>query len=371
MTSSQHRPSEQDNGRPELVDVGIPSCGRPRFLVNAIESVLAQSLTAWRLRISEDGPGEGGVEEAVRPYLSDPRISYSPTGQKLGAPGNSTVLIQAGSAPYVHLLHDDDVIEAGFLERHVSFLEANPSCGVAFSKYGEIDHEGREIAWHDPQLREGVHGIEDFVRLMLHHNALSPHCAVVRRSAYEGVGVAFDERFPWAYDYEMWFRLATRCQFGYLPVCDTFWRRHGEQITYRVYRGEEYLSLLEHADRWLQRERPDLRLDGELMRRKRSSAMLSAAIDALEQEDPAKAARHLKEALRVWRVHVLDPRAACAVLGIALGRPGRRLAIACRRFLHGRGHRLVYRPYPAIPPRMVQPAQPKPTASAASAPSRG
>jgi len=364
MTTPQQQSSEQRSGRSEpIVDVGIPAFGRPHYLVEAIESVLSQSLTAWRLRISEDGPGGGAVEDAVRPYLADPRISYSATGERLGAAGNSTVLIQAGSAPYVHLLHDDDMLEAGFLERHVSFLEANPTCGLVFSTFAEIDGEGREIARHDPQIREGVHGVEDCVQFMLHHNPISTDNAVVRRSAYEAVGEEFDASLPAIYDYEMWFRMATRFPFGYLAVCDTYWRRHGEQISYSSYRGEEYLKFLDDADRRLQRERPDLRLNGELLRRKRSSAMLSAAIDAFEErDDPAKAARYLREALRASKVQMLDPRAAFAALGIALGRPGRRLAVRCRHFLHLRGLRLVYHPYPALPRRMVQPSSQEKTA---------
>jgi glycosyltransferase involved in cell wall biosynthesis len=359
-TAEQHVRGRRGRRPEPIVDVGIPAYGRPTYLVEAIESVLGQSLENWRLRISEDGPGGGAVEEAVRPYLSDPRITYSATGERLGAAGNSTRLIRAGTAPYVHLLHDDDLLESGFLERHVEFLEANPDCGLVFSTFAEIDGDGRVGARHGPRIREGAHSIEDGVRYLLHHNPISTDCAVVRRSAYEAVGEEFDASLAAIYDYEMWLRMAPRFSFGYLAVCDTWWRRHGEQISYSSYRGEEYLQLLEDSDRRLQRERPDLRLSGRLLQRKRASAMLSAAIDAFEQhDDPRKAAHYLRQALRVGKVNALDPRAACAVVGIAFGRPGRRLAVAARYLLHRLGHRLVYHPYPGLPEGMVEsPSEP-------------
>jgi hypothetical protein len=39
------------------VDVGIPTLGNCPYIVEAIESVLSQTFTAWRLVISENGTG--------------------------------------------------------------------------------------------------------------------------------------------------------------------------------------------------------------------------------------------------------------------------------------------------------------------------
>jgi len=50
--------------------VGILAYGGADFLAQAIESVLAQTLTDWRLTISGNGPGGGDVEHAVQPYLA-------------------------------------------------------------------------------------------------------------------------------------------------------------------------------------------------------------------------------------------------------------------------------------------------------------
>ncbi len=341
------RATSVSDSRTAVVDVGIPAHGRPRYLVEAIESVLAQTFGSWRLWISDDGPGGGPVEEAVAPYLDDPRISYLATGTQLGPAGNSTKLIQCGDAPYVYLLHDDDLIEKRFLERHVEFLDTHPDCGLVFSSFAEIDADGNEIARSKLPIRAGRYEIDEFIPLMLHHNLISTDNVVVRRAAYEAVGPAFDASFPAIYDYEMWLRLAASYPAGYLAVWDSYWRRHGEQVSYTSYRGDEYHRLLEHIDTILEREQPQLRLPPRLQRRKRSSALLSAALDALDQGDPPRARRRLAQALKVNRLSVLDPRAACAAAGVALGDPGRRLALGARRVLHRRGKRLVYSPYPS------------------------
>src|ERR1700752_1406565 len=91
-----------------LVDIGIPTFGEPRFLAETIESVLRQTFTGWSLTISENGPGSPAVAAAIDPFLSDSRVRYVTTGQNLGGARNSTKLVQAGSSPYVALLHDDD-----------------------------------------------------------------------------------------------------------------------------------------------------------------------------------------------------------------------------------------------------------------------
>jgi glycosyltransferase involved in cell wall biosynthesis len=132
-------PSSNDPKRSALVDVCIPAHGRPRYLVAAIESVVAQTLTSWNVVISEDGEGGGEIEKIVSPYLSDPRVTYVSTGEHVGAARNMTGLIRHGSAPYVALLHDDDFWYPEYLERHVGFLEEHPQAGWVFSLVRVVD----------------------------------------------------------------------------------------------------------------------------------------------------------------------------------------------------------------------------------------
>ena len=83
------------------VDVGMPTRGEAPYIGEAISSVCAQSYADWTLRISENGPGGGELEDRLAPYLGDERIRYSATGHDLGAAQNHTRLLRAGDAPYV------------------------------------------------------------------------------------------------------------------------------------------------------------------------------------------------------------------------------------------------------------------------------
>ena len=66
--------------------------------------------------------------------------------------------------------------------------------------------------------------------LLLRHNLIGMPTVLVRRSAYEAVGPAFDEHTVY-FDYQMWLRLALRFPVGYLAVWDASYRVHDRQVT--------------------------------------------------------------------------------------------------------------------------------------------
>src|SRR5437764_355339 len=112
-----------------LVDIGIPIAGRTAYIGPAVESILAQTLTDWRLTIAEDGPETPEIRAAVEPYLVDPRITYRPMGEHVGPPRVKTSLITEGDAPFAALLDDDDLWLPEFLERHVAFMQEHDDVG--------------------------------------------------------------------------------------------------------------------------------------------------------------------------------------------------------------------------------------------------
>jgi glycosyltransferase involved in cell wall biosynthesis len=294
-----------------LVDIGIPTFGEPRFLVESIESVIGQTIEAWRLTISENGPGSAAVAAAVAPFLSDPRIRHVTTGTNLGGARNSTRLVQAGSAPHVALLHDDDRWAPEFLARRVAFLEANPTCGLVFSSCDFIDDSGSVIHRFKVDLAEGVQDRKRFLRFLYLSNVICMPTVVVRRDCYEAVGPKFNDAVLY-YDYEMWLRIASRFDVGYLDVVDASYRIHTGQTTHDIDLkvGDHRLALLDAVDGVLPADFPALQ-----RRRARSGAHMRIALEAHEQGDRPRTATHLRKALRLYPIGFLDPKMASLALG--------------------------------------------------------
>jgi hypothetical protein len=309
-----------------LVDVGIPTIGTSDYLVEAVESVLAQTLTSWRLVIRENGPGLDRIREALEPYLGDPRVQHVVSGVRTGRGQNWTQLIQAGSAPYVGLLHDDDRWAPGFLERRVEFLEQNLSCGYVFSGYVVIDSSGRPKGRVRPRLASGVHASASVLPRLYADNFVGVTTVLVRRSAYEAVGSTFKEH--WNLDHEMWLRLAAHFDVGCLDQWDADYRHHPAQTSAaRDQLGEKHLESLDLV--------ADLPLSPALQRKVRAMSHTRCALDAIERGDRGSATRHLKSAVRTDPLSLIRPRVlirmVTAAAALAAGDRGRRAVTRSRK----------------------------------------
>jgi glycosyltransferase involved in cell wall biosynthesis len=338
----------------------MPAYRRPEFIGPAIESVLSQTHENWRLVVSENGPGGGDVEAAVRPYTSDPRVAYAATGRNLGPQANWTRLLQTGNSPYVTLIQDDDVWDPDFLARRVAFLHQHPGCAFVFSGERKMDREGRPVAVERTRslpardvsevLAEGIYSPQEFFSSMYRHQIGGIHtpsiCSVgvmSRRSALEAVGPEFREENPFLWwDVDLYLRMSVRFQTGFLAVRDATQRLHHPSLTSEADSdGERWIRYHEHYGEWLRRALPDLRLPREfdLLR---SEAYIMGALDAVERGDRRSGGRHLRSAIRAYPRSLLNPRVAAAVLGLMLGSRGSGALGRARTVVRRRSEALAY-----------------------------
>jgi len=321
------------------VDVGMPAHGSPRFLAEAIESVLAQTHRELRLFVLDDSEGEE-IEKVVNRYRTDDRLEYRRI-EPVSATRAMTELIAAGDSLYFAFLHDDDRWGPAFLARRVEFLERHPDCAFVFSGHVDIDEDGRVIARAQAAFTEGVVPREVLVPELLQRSAVDVmHSVLIRRSALEEAGPRLDDSIPRLFDWELWLRLALTGPAGYLATDDAEYRAHTDQMSSGPGRGRGLAELIEHADRLVEERAPELALDPELRTRRDALMQLSVAMDLLEEDDPRGARRALRAALNADRRAVLaDRRLPAITAALALGRPGRRMVGGLRSALYRRTHR--------------------------------
>jgi hypothetical protein len=291
-----------------IADVGIPTLGLTPYLLESIESVLNQTLSSWRLVISENGPGDDRLHAALEPYLRDSRVSHVVTGERLGRGENYTRLIRAGKAPYVGLLHDDDRWGSQFLERRVAFLEKNAGCGIVFSGYAVIDEQGRRIAASKLDLAEGVHKSAEIFPKLYRRMFIATPSVLVRRSAYEATGARYKEIV--FTDHEMWLRLSAHFDVGYIATGDADYRFHTAQTSSdRIGDAKQSLLVLDAVE--------DLPIPPRIRRAGRAEAIVWCALDSVELGERGQAFRYLAQAIRTDPVCLVRPATTGRILAAA------------------------------------------------------
>lgn len=316
-----------------MVDIGIPTLGTSRFLRDAIESVLAQTFSSWRLTISENATGSEEVRATLAPYLEDPRVRHVVVGDLVSMSANWTRAV-AGEAKYLTLLHDDDRWYDEFLERRVAFLEAHPTCGFVFGGMREINESGALIRTVQHDVPSGLIERARFLPIVYETCIVAPPTVLIRRDAYDAVG-PFAEVFH--SDHDMWIRLSAYADVGYLPISDSEYRYHRTQTTtqQRTRIGAGQIEVLEVTK--------SLPIEPSVRRRVAAKAQFVAALDSVELGKRRAALRHLAAAVRMQPSILVRPsssaRILLAVAAAITGERGRRRYSSwrARRFLHRTG----------------------------------
>jgi glycosyltransferase involved in cell wall biosynthesis len=113
------------------------------YLREAIESVLAQEESGWRLLVCDDSGNESGASDLVRSY-ADERISYHRNAQNLGITANWNLCLDLAESDLVTLLHADDALLPGYTGLMVGLAARHPDAAAFFCGARIVDEGGHE-----------------------------------------------------------------------------------------------------------------------------------------------------------------------------------------------------------------------------------
>jgi glycosyltransferase involved in cell wall biosynthesis len=217
------------------VSVVIPCYDYGRYLPEAVGSVLTgQDGVDVRVLIIDDASTDDSALVGKQIAVQDPRVQLIVHSVNQGNLATyNEGLLEWADADYSVLLSADDWLCPGALRRAADLLDANPSVGFV---YGHPLHvrDGDPL----PSARTKVRGwsvwpgnwwIERRFRGGV--NCITSPEVMVRTSLQKQVG-GYDLRLPHSGDMEMWMRLATQADVGYVRGTDqAFYRVHDCNMT--------------------------------------------------------------------------------------------------------------------------------------------
>lgn len=192
------------------VSVIIPTYNRRAMLLEAIDSVLAQSTPAFELIVIDDGSTDGTSEnEHLRRLAETIRIRIDRIEHRGPAAARNRGVAIA-RAPLIAFLDSDDLWSPTKLERQLAFMRDNPGCAI--SQTNEIwIRNGRRV---NPGLRHRKRAGDIFID-SLRTCLIAMSSVMIRTDLFRSSG-GFDEHMTAAEDYDLWLRILIDHEAGLL-----------------------------------------------------------------------------------------------------------------------------------------------------------
>ena len=219
-----------------MVSVLIPTFNRPRYLSEALSSVVHQNYSNLEIFVINDGGQD--VINVVNSF-NDPRIIFINRKENRGLPYTLNEALMRAQGKYVCYLGDDDLYYPNHIETLANALENQTDCQVAYSDwykaYCKIMPDGsRQV------LSKVVEVSRDFDRFfMLYFNHVLGGNLMHHRELLERTG-PYNEELTILVDWDMTRRLAFFSDFHHVyEITGEFYSPVGESDRISVQRRKD------------------------------------------------------------------------------------------------------------------------------------
>lgn len=202
-----------------LVTVYVTSYNYGRYVRQAIDSVLAQTMQDFELIIIDDGSTDDS-RSIIETYTGRPKIRPI-FQQNKGLNVTNNIALRAARGRYIMRLDADDWLDPYAVEVLSNVLERNPEVGMVFPDYYLVDAEGNVTE----QVRR-----HDFDDVTLFDQPAHGACTMIRCECLREVG-GYDESFRCQDGYDLWIRFIEHFEVRNVNLPLFFYRQHGSSLT--------------------------------------------------------------------------------------------------------------------------------------------
>jgi glycosyltransferase involved in cell wall biosynthesis len=207
-----------------------------RFLREAVESILQQSLRDFEFIIVDDGSTDQSVAILDSYQTDDPRVKVY-RREHSGLIESLNQGCSLAQSKYIARMDADDIASNDRLRAQIAFLDVHPEIGVVGGAVEWIDASGNSLGTHRYPAED-----QQIKAALLEGSALWHPTVVIRREAFVLAGgyrsVAVD-----AEDYDLWVRIADHFQLANLEAVVLKYRIHPSQVSIRK-TEQQTLSML-------------------------------------------------------------------------------------------------------------------------------
>jgi len=249
-----------------LVSVLVTAYNREAYIAEALESVLAQTMTDFEVVVCDDQSTDGTVRVVEEIARRDPRVRLSVNPRNLGDYGNRRHAASLARGTYLKYHDSDDVMYSHCLQVMVEALEREPTAACALS----ASH-----AWPGGSCPMLLTPRLSYEREYLGYGLfqLGPAAALFRTDVFRALG-GFDDTIHVA-DYLFWMRACTQVNVLLVPGDLFYYRIHGDQELSKPTNTQAYAHATGIA--WRMLNSSECPLTGEtLVRAKRNFTYVQA-----------------------------------------------------------------------------------------------
>jgi glycosyltransferase involved in cell wall biosynthesis len=260
-SSYQEEPStDQSDYSLPLVTVVIPTYNCAQYIGETLESVLNQDYPRLEVVVVDDGSTDN-TQDVVRAF--DPkRVTYLHQANSGGPAKPRNRAIQEARGRYIALIDSDDIMLPGKIKRAVAMLSHEPQLGLVFTDFVKIDevHGQYPGAFLDTyeyfrklpkkQVAESQYVIraDSAYDGLISENYIGLSSVVMPKEVFSRIGI-FDESLSGPEDFDMWLRITSAYDIGFIDMIGHRYRVRPESITSR---GSG--KLIPHKIRLLQKQ---------------------------------------------------------------------------------------------------------------------
>lgn len=212
----------------------MPVYNGARFVKEAIDSILNQTLQTWTLIAIDDGSTDDTVSILRSCALRDSRVQVHVLPKNLGAIGARNAGIAMASTEFVAAMDADDISLPNRLEAQLRYLDMHPEVGVLGSYVQFIDDQGGRGA-----VKTGPSHPALVTWLLFFLNSIAHPSLVIRRSLLDRLGGYSPSCRGGTEDFELVTRASRLARVGTIPEVLVLYRRWQGNMTRMHWEAQE------------------------------------------------------------------------------------------------------------------------------------